>query len=86
MPASRRPACAGAGEALYPLGIRLISAALSKLNRGETLTTTAQVATEGGYYTYPTIEEWADFKRRGWLTVRAGDLDEVFRRYGPFEA
>ncbi|TLY77901.1 MAG: formyl transferase [Gammaproteobacteria bacterium] len=72
--------------ALYPLGIRLISTALSKLNRGETLATTAQVATEGGYYTYPTIDEWADFKRRGWATLRASDLHDVFRRYGPFEA
>jgi len=67
--------------ALYPLGIRLISAALSKLNRGETLAMAAQVATEGRYYTYPTIEEWADFKRRGWMAVRASDLDEVLRRY-----
>ena len=80
MPASRRPACAGAGEALYPLGIGLMSAALSKLKRGEplALALAAQVATEGRYYTYTTLEEWADFKRRGWRAVYASDLDEVF--------
>jgi len=72
--------------ALYPLGIRLISAALSKLDRGETHTAVAQAASEGRYYTYPTVEEWADFKRRGWTVVRASDLDDVLRRYGPFAA
>src|SRR6266446_3848097 len=71
--------------ALYPLGIGLISAALSKLNRGEPLAVAAQVATEGRYYTYPTLDEWAEFKRRGWTAVHASDLDDVFRRYGPCE-
>src|SRR2546421_640653 len=70
--------------ALYPLGIGLISAALSKLNSGEPLAVAAQVATEGRYYTYPTLDEWAEFKRRGWTAVHASDLDDVFRRYGPF--
>ncbi len=67
--------------ALYPLGIRLIDAALSRLSRGEVLPLTAQLATAGRYYTYPTVDEWNDLKRRGWITVSAGDLDEVFRRY-----
>jgi hypothetical protein len=37
----------------------------------------------GAYYTYPTHDEWEEFARRGWRTVDASDLDELWRRYLP---
>jgi methionyl-tRNA formyltransferase len=66
---------------LYPPGIALVADALTRLARGETLST--QTQTGGTYYTYPTTAEWDEFLRRGWRVADPIDLHELGMRYLP---
>lgn len=67
--------------ALYPPGIDMVSAALDRLANGEMLQTTAQPATSGSYYSYPTAEEWDTFAQRGWHVAQIQDVLDVLQRY-----
>jgi hypothetical protein len=51
------------------------------LCRGAPPAVAPQSANEGAYYSYPGIEDWENFRRRGWATVAPSDLDAVLRRY-----
>lgn len=67
--------------ALYPIGVRLIAAALASLSRAAPLAPRPQAGGDGSYYTYPSNEEWDDFRRSGWATVHPSDLHAAFSRY-----
>jgi methionyl-tRNA formyltransferase len=67
--------------ALYPAGARLVTEALSTLSHSAPLAVTPQSAVNGNYYTYPSIDDWDEFRRRGWSTVDASDLHTTLGRY-----
>jgi methionyl-tRNA formyltransferase len=66
---------------LYPPGIALMAAAVDRLARGEQLSGIPQVAGEGSYFSYPSADDWAEFRRRGWRVADPSDLADVFARY-----
>jgi methionyl-tRNA formyltransferase len=66
---------------LYPAGVRLVADALSALSRGVPLASVPQAADEGAYYSHPSDADWETFRQRGWASVRAGDLEAIFRKY-----
>jgi methionyl-tRNA formyltransferase len=66
---------------LYPAGISLVADALGRLSDGEQLNTSRQ---EGGtYFSYPRVDEWNEFLRRGWRVADASDFHELTLRYLP---
>ena len=67
--------------ALYPPGIALTSDAIREIATGSPPNGTPQPPTGGTYYSYPTADEWAEFRRRGWRIADAGDVMDVFTRY-----
>lgn len=82
VPASNKRSLLWHIMSLYPPGAALVTAALDRLARGLPLERTPQLG-GGAYFSYPTVEDWAAFTRKGWRVVDAGDLDEAFRRYLP---
>lgn len=64
---------------LYPSGVRLIEEALVRLDRGEALG--GRVQSGGAYFTYPTPEEWEEFRVRGWRVADPSDLYDLSSRY-----
>jgi methionyl-tRNA formyltransferase len=64
---------------LYPSGVMLIGDALARLDRGETLDGHAQSG--GSYYSYPSAEEWDEFRARGWRVADPSDLYDLSSRY-----
>ena len=64
---------------LYPAGVRLIDDALGRLDRGETLDTRSQSG--GAYFSDPGVEEWEEFRRRGWRVADPSDLYDLSSRY-----
>jgi methionyl-tRNA formyltransferase len=72
--------------ALYPDGIEMMRRALGALHRGDQLPTQQQRYEEGAYYSYPNVQEWNEFYRRGWRVADPSDLEQAFRRYLPSAA
>ena len=65
--------------ALYPAGVKLIEDALERLARHEPLG--GQVQSGGSYYSYPSPDEWDEFRARGWRVADASDLYDLSSRY-----
>lgn len=65
--------------ALYPAGVTLIEDALERLARHESLG--GQVQSGGSYYSYPSPDEWDEFRARGWRVADASDLYDLSSRY-----
>jgi hypothetical protein len=53
--------------------------AVERLGAGEELETHLQSG--GTYYSYPSPDEWNEFRRRGWRIADAGDLHELYMKY-----
>jgi len=64
---------------LYPPGVSLMTQTVERLAAGERLET--RVQTGGTYYSYPSAEEWDEFRRRGWRVADAGDFHELYAKY-----
>ena len=64
---------------LYPSGVQLIEDALERLDRGAALDTHLQSG--GSYYSYPSAEEWEEFRARGWRVADPSDLHHLSSRY-----
>ena len=64
---------------LYPSGVALMAKAVERLEARETLE--ARVQTGGTYYSYPSAEEWDEFRRRGWRVAEASDFHELYAKY-----
>jgi methionyl-tRNA formyltransferase len=64
---------------LYPAGLSLMAQAVDRLEAGQTLETRTQAG--GTYYSYPSAEEWDEFRRRGWRVADALDFHEVYAKY-----
>ena len=67
--------------ALYPAAIAMMSDAIARVARGESLP--ARTQSGGAYYTYPRADEWDEFLRRGWRVADPSDLREITLRYMP---
>ena len=67
--------------ALYPVGVQLITDALSNLSRGMPLPAARQSVNEGAYYSQPSLADWDIFRRRGWTSVHPSDIESIFRKY-----
>jgi methionyl-tRNA formyltransferase len=66
---------------LYPLGVGLIADALQKLSLGTPPSIMGASAGRGAYYSHPENIDWENFRRVGWRSVEAGDLDGALRLY-----
>ena len=66
---------------LYPPGIQMLCGALSTLEQGGALSSSVQQRGTGAYYSYPTVEEWDEFTRRGWRVADPSDLQQVMLSY-----
>ena len=64
---------------LYPSGVALMAQAVERIEAGETLET--RIQTGGTYYSYPSAEEWDEFRRRGWRVADAFDFHELYAKY-----
>lgn len=60
--------------ALYPPGISMLSDTLKDLESGRSPARTAQATGAGAYYSFPSVDEWAEFTRRGWRVADASDI------------
>jgi methionyl-tRNA formyltransferase len=64
---------------LYPSGVTLMAQAVESLEAGRTVETRIQGG--GTYYSYPSAEEWDEFRRRGWRVADAFDFHELYAKY-----
>lgn len=64
---------------LYPSGVSMMAQAVERLEAGGTLETRMQ--TGGTYYSYPSADEWDEFRRRGWRVADAFDFHELYAKY-----
>ena len=64
---------------LYPSGVALMAQAVERLAGAKQLETHLQ--TGGTYYSYPTSDEWNEFRRRGWRVADAGDFHQLYTKY-----
>lgn len=68
---------------LYPPGVAMLAAALRTLASGETLPRQHQGRDRGAYFTYPTVDEWNEFSRRGWHVALPSDFELALSRFVP---
>lgn len=66
---------------LYGPGVEALGDAARRALAGEVPATSVQPG-GGGYYTYPTPDEWERFGRAGWQVVTMEDVREVWGRFG----
>ena len=64
---------------LYPSGVALMAQAVNQLDAAEKIET--HVQSGGTYYSYPTVDEWNEFLRRGWRVADAADFHELYAKY-----
>ena len=67
---------------LYRPGARLILDAIQRLERGEPVIGTPQVASAGAYYSFPTEDDLIRFTAQGWRLFDREDIWELLELYG----
>ncbi len=71
---------------LYPLGIDLFARMLSKYETEKTITTTAQDDTRKRYYTFPTAEEFSEFRQGGYKLIDHREYMDILELFKPSSA
>lgn len=66
---------------LYPASLELLTATIHKILRGESVETFQQNNVEAQYFTFPTHEEVAAFKEKGWTFMDVGEYEELIKMY-----
>jgi methionyl-tRNA formyltransferase len=66
---------------LYRPGTRLILSTIERLERGETITGTAQDSSAGAYYSFPTEDDLIRFTAQGWRLFDREDVSALLESY-----
>jgi methionyl-tRNA formyltransferase len=66
---------------LYRPGTRLILSTIERLERGETITGTAQDSSAGAYFSFPTEDDLIRFTAQGWRLFDREDVSELLESY-----
>jgi hypothetical protein len=66
---------------LYPLGIDLFSELIPKIEKGETIKTISQIEADQHYYTFPTPDEFSQFKKKGFKLIDNAEYLEFLSGY-----
>lgn len=66
---------------LYPASQDILISTINKILRGETVETITQDDANAQYFTFPTHEEIADFKQKGWSFMDVSEYEEILKRY-----
>jgi methionyl-tRNA formyltransferase len=69
---------------LYPASLDILTATIDKISLQGTkqpLETLSQTDENAQYFTFPTHEEVAAFKEKGWSFMEVGEYEEIVRRY-----
>jgi methionyl-tRNA formyltransferase len=66
---------------LYPASLELLTSNIDKILRGGKIDTDSQKVADAQYFTFPTREEIAEFKRKGWSFMDVAEYEAVIKRF-----
>ena len=66
---------------LYPSSLDLVVSTFEKILRGDKIETHVQTSENAQYFTFPTHEEVAQFKEKGWSFMAVGEYETILKKY-----
>ncbi len=66
---------------LYPASLDILTSTIEIILRGGKVETFNQNSNDAQYFTFPTHEEVAEFKEKGWSFMEVGEYEEIVRKY-----
>jgi methionyl-tRNA formyltransferase len=66
---------------LYPASLDILTSTIDTILRGGKIETHVQTSDNAQYFTFPTHEEVAEFKQKGWSFMEVGEYEEIVRKY-----
>ena len=73
---------------LYPASLEILTSTIDKIlskephsETGDKIKTHSQTDENAQYFTFPTHEEVAEFKQKGWSFMEVGEYEDILRRY-----
>ncbi len=66
---------------LYPASVEILTSTIDNILRGGEIETHVQTDDNAQYFTFPTHEEVAKFKEKGWSFMEVGEYEEILKKY-----